>query len=57
VEALRLTSAAAVLLAAYFNEEVVNFDKLFNCRSIKEKKEQNKEKKSNNLDCSISPYN
>lgn len=38
-EALSPTKAA-VLFAAYLIEEVVNRDKLFNCRSIKSKKEK-----------------
>lgn len=34
VEALRLTSAAAVLLAAYLRDDVVSLERLFNCRSM-----------------------
>jgi len=44
VEALRLTRAAAVLLAAYLSEDVVNFERLFNCRSIKEKRKKERER-------------
>lgn len=48
VEALRLTRAAAVLLAAYLSEDVVNFERLFNCRSIK-KKERKREREKKEI--------